>query len=494
VTRTMDAAKFRMSVAGILATLYMAGIIITAWTKLDLAWDSLAYHLPFAAIRAGLVTYADYVVPEPHRLLLDGFPPVLDYIKGSLWKVTGRVEATQLFNALIVLSGTFLLHRLYGMRPAVVVLAVLAIPVGQVEFAGNYTDLPVNFLLAFSLFSSVHALVSPTEHGLRHGAAAAVALCMATTFKVTAIPFSLVIWGLYVLTAGFMAGSGTGLAKLRRESLGAFFAFAGVGGVVAFGYGAVNMVALGNPLFPVPIQLGPITLPGTIPPSNWNAAAYLADVPRAFRWLVSVTEWHAFDYRSLPYVVSQGDVPESAKSYRMGGLFFCGLMISAGFLGILRRRLGTTLVLKVAGLHLVMALITSVVPGSHEMRYFFFWYLSLIWATFYLLASKLEDRDLSSLYVAVVAACALYVTMITGARYVYPFSDRPGAEQLAGSAIRAELRNRLASGEYHLCVLDKDPYGFLYSRPFHPDVMPRVKYQVSMDVSSSACQPTQPLR
>jgi len=476
--------------AGVLAGLYLLGIVATAWSRLDLAWDSLAYHLPFAAIRAGIITYGDHIIPSPHRVFLEGFPPVLDFIKGMMWRVTGRVEATQLFNSFVVVGGSVVLAKLYGKRISLLILAVLAIPVGQVEFAGNYTDLPVNFLLASALFAVAHALASPESHRLRHGMAAAAALCLATTFKVTAIPFGIVIWTLYVFAAGFgrPANGGSELTQLRFRSMPRYLAFAFVGALAATGYGLVNLVVMHNPLWPVPIHLGPLSLPGVVPASNWNAAAYLAEVPRTLRWMVSVIEWHAFDLRPLPYIIAQGDVPDTAMSYRMGGLFSFQLMFTVAILFVARAGIGTSATFKVLGLHAIMALVVSMVPGSHEMRYFFFWYLSLLWSALHLLGKVDSQKQLATVFAASLAASALYVTMITGARYVYPFSDMPSAEDLAKAGIRAEVQRHLSSGQSSFCVMDKDPYGFLYSRPFHEGLSPGVRYQTSVDPASSACQ------
>lgn len=483
----------RVSFVGVLVSLYMLGIVATAWMRLDVAWDSLAYHLPFAGIRGGVITYADYIIPAHHRVLLQGFPPVLDFVKGMLWRVTGHVEATQLFNSIVVVGGALAMAWLYRIRIAVVILAVLAVPVAQVEFAGNYTDLPVNFLLAFGLFSIAHALVSPEVHRFRHTIATASVLCIATTFKVTAIPFGIVIWCLYVIAAGFQrdATHATALSVLRHKNLPGFLGLAVLGGAITTGYGLVNLVAMGNPLFPVPIQIGPLSLPGTVPASNWTAAAYLADAPRVFRWLVSVLEWRAFDLRPLPYIVAQGDVPESAMSYRMGGLFAYQLMFAAALLFIVRTKLGGTLLAKLAAVHIVMALVVSMVPGSHEMRYFFFWYLSLLWTAFYVIGQRLVDKTVSQVFVASLAVSALYITLITGARYVYPFKDMPDSQDLARAGIRAEVKSHLDAGERVFCVVDKDPYGFLYSRPFHEQLGRGIQYQVSADAMSSACQTIQ---
>jgi hypothetical protein len=472
-----------------LAVLYMISIACTAWMRLDLTWDSVAYHLPFAAIRAGIVTYRDFVVPGHHMALLDGFPPVLDFIKGMLWRLTGRPEATQLFNLILVGGGSLVLARAFRLPAAIAILAVLAIPVGQIEFASNYTDLPVNFLLAFALFSAVHAWISPELHRGLHGALAAGALCMATTFKVTAIPFSLIIWAVYVFTASFSwkGTADTYLGRTRKASLSRYLLLIVLGALVSLGYGLVNLIKMGNPLFPVPIDFGFISLPGTVPTSNWAAASYVMEYPRPIRWLLSVLEWHAFDSRPLPYTISQGDVPETAKSYRMGGLFAQQLLFTIVLLLLLGRRINGGLIFRVLVLHAGAGIVVSMVPGSHEMRYFFFWHLCLLWST-YALLDKLDDKAFAALFLTSLAASTIYVTSITGARYVYPFKDLRSAAEMAESGIREVVLEHIRSGERAFCVVDKDPFGFLYSKPFNEEVTVGIQYQVSADPASAVCK------
>lgn len=484
--------KFTSHWASLLVIGYLISIACTAWLRLDLTWDSIAYHLPFAAIRVGLIKYSDFIVPAHHLALLDGFPPVLDFIKGSLWKLTGKPEATQLFNLIVVGLGSLVLARMYRLPATIVILAVLAIPVGQIEFASNYTDLPVNFLLAFALFAAMHAWISPTEHRLVHGLLAAAALCLATTFKVTAIPFSLIIWAVYVGCASFAWAStaDTWLSQLRKDSWLKYLLVIVAGAMVSLGYGLINLIKMGNPLFPVPIDLGFVSLPGTVPASNWAAASYVMEYPRPVRWLVSVLEWHAFDSRPIPYTISQGDVPDTSMSYRMGGLFAQQLMFSVGLLVLLWRRAGDGLFLRVLALHAGVGIVVSMVPGSHEMRYFFFWYLCFLWSTYAAVRSRISDAALSMVFVMSLAASALYITAITGAHYVYPLKQMQSAEEISKGGISQIVLRHLRSGELSFCVVDKDPFGFLYSRPFNQDSTGDTQYQVSADPTSAVCRNT----
>src|SRR4051812_23414295 len=50
--------------------------------RLELRWDTFAYHVPFAALRAGLRIPYDLI--DTKRDWYAGFPPLADWIQGVL--------------------------------------------------------------------------------------------------------------------------------------------------------------------------------------------------------------------------------------------------------------------------------------------------------------------------------------------------------------------------------------------------------------------------
>ena len=75
----------------------MAGLLFAkAWIDMDYNWDSFAYHVPFAALRTGLVSQDQYILPLGLQSVYDGFPVVQDYLKGWLWKFSGNINAVNL--------------------------------------------------------------------------------------------------------------------------------------------------------------------------------------------------------------------------------------------------------------------------------------------------------------------------------------------------------------------------------------------------------------
>src|SRR5215210_5621014 len=66
-------------------------LTIKALSDIDVIWDNLAYHLPFAALRSGIFgsefSYGPYL-----NAVYEGFPPLHDILKGYLWKLTGNIN------------------------------------------------------------------------------------------------------------------------------------------------------------------------------------------------------------------------------------------------------------------------------------------------------------------------------------------------------------------------------------------------------------------
>ena len=69
----------------------------------DTSWDTLAYHLPCAAMQAGLLSHDNFVFPEHLAASYLGFPSAIYYLKGLLWFATGRAESAQLTSILSVI-------------------------------------------------------------------------------------------------------------------------------------------------------------------------------------------------------------------------------------------------------------------------------------------------------------------------------------------------------------------------------------------------------
>ena len=108
----------------------MAGLLFAkAWTDMDYNWDSLAYHVPFAALRTGLVSRDQYILPPSLQAVYDGFPVVQDYLKGWLWKLSGNVNAVNLPTVAALVGMCVALAAMLRLSFSLCLIAAMAIPV-----------------------------------------------------------------------------------------------------------------------------------------------------------------------------------------------------------------------------------------------------------------------------------------------------------------------------------------------------------------------------
>src|SRR4051794_16781986 len=130
----------------------MAGLLFAkAWTDMDYNWDSLAYHVPFAALRTGLVSRDQYILPPSLQAVYDGFPVVQDYLKGWLWKFSGNVNAVNLPTVAALVGMCVALAAMLRLSFSLCLIAAMAIPVIHVAAAKNYVDLISNAAFATAL-------------------------------------------------------------------------------------------------------------------------------------------------------------------------------------------------------------------------------------------------------------------------------------------------------------------------------------------------------
>src|SRR6185312_9017168 len=78
----------------------LAIVGIKGLSDLDVGWDSLAYHLPFAALRSGIFG-SEFELGWYLRADYDGYPPLPYLLQGYLWKLSGNINATNLLSVAI---------------------------------------------------------------------------------------------------------------------------------------------------------------------------------------------------------------------------------------------------------------------------------------------------------------------------------------------------------------------------------------------------------
>jgi hypothetical protein len=220
-----------------------------------------------------------------------------------------------------------------------------------------------------------------------------------------------------------------------------------------------NAIRHGNPVWPVEIHLLGRSLPH-VERAYASSPVWLENVPRPVRWGASVLELGLRPIASHARWSLDQWTPPSDPGYRMGGFF--GAYVVVNVLALLvaafvRRTREARVAAIFAGGATVVA---SLVPQSHELRYYLFWMLLLV--ALNLVVWSRERRTTTGL--VAVAALAI-VAWSTGGTYLYASGDS-FATLVAAKVDHAAL-GRVGEGE-RVCV-SREPWTFLYAPLFHPE-------------------------
>lgn len=234
-------------VASLVGLASIALAIFASYLLVPWAWDGLGYHLPFAfdAIAEGtmrpIASSAPYVNTYPHLgdVFLVGFR--LSLLDGTF------LELAQLGFAPLLVLTIALWARRAGVptsRGLALGMLVLALPAIALQLAANYVDV-IYAALAVATFAYATGPIEPRSLALF---AIAAGLTLGT--KPSAPPLVALASCIVIVRAYRRARVGEGV-----------LAVAGALAIGSWKY-VENLAVHGNPIWPVRIHLGPITIPG----------------------------------------------------------------------------------------------------------------------------------------------------------------------------------------------------------------------------------------
>jgi len=438
-----------VEIAGsLLAIGAMALVAIRAALRLELRWDTFMYHLPFAARRAGLgVTYES---PPYLQAFYDGLPPLPQILQGALWRATGSINGTGLLNYLAL--GLFLLFacRYLAARSWVLVLMCFSTPLVLIHASSSYVDLFSNSLLAISVSSFLAMLLFDRwmdSHLLKW---ALVAMAGAAWSKFSTMPV------VALLTVGFLAVYG------KRRSRLAIWVLAALA-IACVPY-IKNLVLYRNPTwpggmpalndyFPSLIDTGFMQTAQSPPPLNGYSRPSL--------FLHSLFEiGHPTSYPDRErWIIDQGN---AWIAYRSGGFWVVSVVTSslaAIVLGFLSRRRNGFLV---GAAILTLACLISLLPQSHELRYFQFLPLSLAAVVAMLIPRVRTDYPATTLVILCLTLGEfVYISKVN--RHYYRV-ERVGYDQAAAIwGVKPYWRTLVPGKTY--CAVGFAPAAFLLTGP-----------------------------
>ncbi len=455
-----------------IAALLVGSLVVECWHDVSQAFDVWYYHVPFAARLARIVDAQSYLFGPDNQARFEGYPLLAELLQGLLWRATGRVEATNFVSLLALLALPFYLWRAFRVPLHLSLLALLAIPLVQIHASSSYVDLPANACVTVLLLEVYRALTAngpPSTRSLLFAASLAAA---AANMKFQLVPIVALASGVMFLAA--LRTSAT-LAESRRPRMWIFVLAA----PIVLATPLKNVALHGNPVWPVELRVAGVTLPHR-EEAYASSPRHLEHAARPVRFLRSVLE---VDNRPIAsgrrWSIDQF-TPTDEPGYRMGGYFGAYVVVQSLGLGILAWWKRSREVWGTIAMMLAVTAVTSMMPQSHELRYYMHWMM-----LFVSLNLIHWSRVSTGLVGAVALAAFGIVAWSTEATYLYA-SGKSAAQLVEARVDRARIQ-ALAPGE-RLCV-GRPPYNFLYAAIFHPGSHHRVEERAT----DANCRESKPL-
>lgn len=373
----IDRASERLSLLCKVVLLVALGVIgVRAAVRLEDWYDTLFYHLPFAALRGGIKI--PYEMSDQFQTWYEGFPPLAYWVQGFFWRISGTANATGVVNYLAFLTFLVYCHRALRANFWLVGLIALSAPLVVIHATTSYVDLFGNSFLAIGLSSCLYLHLFPekrTRAVLIGGLLGLVAAAWTKYFMVPAVAFGFLGYGALLLRKDFEPSPG------RRRMAAMIFAAAALASAPYL----KNWVLYANPFWPGRLPVFGGYFPYMIDSDALGAAL---NRPTGFEKASKLTLFVRSLFEiGVPSVYSgrprwnldQGWVPpEAMMAFRMGGFWVGGVVLyllgSFGMLIAFGRKVGVAAVLFFIALLLGVAQI----PQSHELRYYLF--IPLCWA------------------------------------------------------------------------------------------------------------------
>jgi hypothetical protein len=448
-----------------LALALLVSMLAAALHDASQAWDVGYYHLPFAGRLAGILPASEYVFSTPNMGRFRGFCLLGELLQGALWRVTGRPESVNLVAySSVPILGWFGARRL-RVPWHLTVLSLLAIPLVHAHATSAYVDLPANAAASVLVMVTLEAYVSERPVSVRDALLAALSATFAANMKpmmqpVVALALALLAIRLYA-SRGRTGERGT---KESRRALGLLLAAL----PFVFATPLKNLALYGNPYFPIRITLLGRTLAGTEDAYS-SSPGWLEHAPRPVRFVCSLLELGIRPMSDPRRWTIDQWMRSDAPGYRMGGFFHAYVVAHVGvFLWrviVAPTRATRTAAVGFAGFTLAL----SLMPQSHELRYYMAWMIVLVLSNLWLAARphSMEGGSTSTPKLGVLAGMAVtalaVVLVVTHGVYAYPSGS--SFYELVRAKVDQRLIAGIAKGE-RVCV-NREPFDVLWAPAFH---------------------------
>ena len=458
IDKTTKTQKPRIRLETILkaiALILTISIFIKGIIDIDGTYDTWGYHLPFAARIWNIVPGEQFIHMEERY---KGFPLLGEFFQGFFWLITQRVQAANLVGFFSLVLYAYFLKKYFQVAYYLTAIALLGVPLIQAHTVNSYVDLIANVFLSMIIMMA-YVLYRQREHpSLRDLLVIFLAGFGASNSKPQIEPLVFVVLcfiAVRILWLRWHTARGQLFSWLLKAIPVAFLA-----SLLIFATPIKNIALYGNPFYPVRIEIAGKVLNHALPMYS-NAPGYLADAPKAQRWLYSILDISSSD------LWNHDQYSKNPDRNRMGGFFGAYVVFQVLLLIYLIIKYFSHNT-KIAGIVvLVMSVVAANFPQSHELRYFMYWMMVLISLNL-CLVTQYKDSFAKPSRIGLVCLISLFIVGIK-TNFVYL---RPSFYTLADFKARHIDRDIIVQIEPgdNVCIPNAYPNTFGYTPWFHPEL------------------------
>ena len=368
------APRILILLCALVAAVALTDLALRAALRLDENWDGLAYHLPFAAMRAGISI--PYEISDQFKGFFEGFPPLPELTQGILWRLTGSVNAAGLANYLAFFLFITYCHVVLRAPFYLVALISLTAPLVLIHTTVLYVDLFGNALLAIGLSSCLYLYLFPEKAGRAVIVGGLAGLTAAAWSKYQMAPIAGLAFCMFAIL-GWRSTRPLGVSRRQFATLL----------VLAVSLASIpylkNFFVYGNPFWPVRIPVIGDMFPYIRNQLTDDAATQkpyalrdLGQFPLFVRSLFEIDVPTTYPNMAR-WSIDQWGLGPNSLGFRMGGFWVTGVVTylasTIAMLFVLGRRTAI-----VAGVSIIGVIsFVGFLPQAHELRYYMFIPLTL---------------------------------------------------------------------------------------------------------------------
>ena len=478
------------AIAAIIAISIFLKAIIDLDTNYDVGW----YHLPFAARIWQIVPKEMYLSENLIEHRYDGFPLLAHFFQGLLWKVTGRIQATNLVSYFSLIAYFAILRQFFQIPLYLSVIAIFTIPAVLTHAAGSFVDLPGNIAVSI-LLMMVYLLFKQSQLPRKRDLWVIVlSAAAAVNIKPQLQPLVFLIYGIAGLRLVWLYWRNT---TPNQRKLGITIPLGIIASALIFATPIKNVALYGNPFYPIKIEIAGIVLNHQLTPDTYSEGN------RPQKWLQSILE-----INTPEWTADQWNGGNEELLDRAGGFF--GAYVIFNFLLLLSLTAIEKFQPKIASeprshnakIALITVILMSLVPAnfpqSHELRYFMFWMITLVSLNLYIV-SNWHISAIKWIHPKYLGSICLVFGIIMAIKinnyYLKPVfnSFQPYLEK----TVKTELLAQMVPNE-RTCMVSRhaisDPTSvpfaqvhnaFYYSAYFHPEI--EYPYSIKAAVDPRDC-------